>query len=98
MEDRPEALFLTDDAAARIAAKALGYRSHGTLGVLLRSIRRGQRERDAVLSILRSLPDVSTLHVRRDLLDEIIEQVESADRSRSAPVAGAAPVASDIPP
>ena len=79
MEQRPEALLLTDDAAARIAAKSLGYRSHGTLGVLLRSIRRSQREREAVIAILRTLPKVSTLHIRQSLLEEIIEQAERAD-------------------
>ncbi len=79
MEQRPDALLLTDDAAARIAAKSLGYRAHGTLGVLLRSIRRGQRERPTVIAILRSLPKVSTLHIRPSLLVEIIEQAERAD-------------------
>ena len=76
MEAHPEALLLTDDAAARIAAKSLGYRAHGTIGVLLRAIRREQREHKAVVGILRSLPVVSTLHMRKSLLEEIIEQVE----------------------
>lgn len=79
MELRPEALLLTDDAAALIAANSLGYRAHGTLGVLLRSIRRSQRERQDVIAILRSLPKVSSLHIRRSLLEEIIELAERAD-------------------
>jgi len=53
--------------------------SNGTLGVLLRSIRRSQRARQAVIAILRPLPKVSTLHIRQSLLDEIIEQAERAD-------------------
>lgn len=30
----PEAIFLTDDAAARLAATTLGLRVHGTIGIL----------------------------------------------------------------
>jgi predicted nucleic acid-binding protein len=75
------AVLLTDDAAARMAAAALGFRSHGTLGVLLRSIRRGQRTRSEVLSILLSIPTRSTLHIRRTLLTEIVRQVEQLEDS-----------------
>ena len=45
-------VFLTDDSAARFAAESLGYRVHGTIGILLRSIRRGFRSRSEVLNIL----------------------------------------------
>jgi predicted nucleic acid-binding protein len=68
-------ILLTDDSAARLAAKALGYRAHGTLGILLRALRRGQRSRQEVLSLLRTIPSSSTLHLRRDLLEEIIQEV-----------------------
>lgn len=74
---RPGALVLTDDAAARLAAKALGLRAYGTLGVLLRAIRRRQRSRDEVLDVLRSLRSRSTLYVRADLLQEVVAEVES---------------------
>ena len=77
----PESVLLTDDAAARLAAKTLGFRTHGSLGVLLRAIRVGRRTRTAVLSILRELPYRSTLHVKTTLLQEIIEQVESLSES-----------------
>ena len=81
MHEHPTALFLTDDAAARVAAKALGFRGYGTLGVLLRSIRRGQRESREVLEILRDLPQISTLHVKRSLLQQIIAEVKRAKES-----------------
>jgi predicted nucleic acid-binding protein len=68
-------LLLTDDTAARLAARNLGLRVHGTLGLLIRAVRRGQRSRDQVLSVLRSVPNQSTLHIKSDLLDEIIRQV-----------------------
>jgi predicted nucleic acid-binding protein len=77
MSDQPEAVLLTDDAAARLAAQALGLRTHGSIGVLLRSVRLGRRKRSDVLSILRGLPACSTLHIRWSLLQEIIERVES---------------------
>jgi len=35
----PKAILLTDDAAARLAAKGLGYQVHGSIGILLRAIR-----------------------------------------------------------
>ena len=75
MNDYPEAVLLTDDAAARLAAQALGFRTHGSLGVLLRSVRLGRRNKAEILSILREIPTRSTLHIRLSLLEEIIQQV-----------------------
>jgi predicted nucleic acid-binding protein len=73
----PDAILLTDDAAARLAAEVLGYRVHGSIGILLRAIRRQQRTSHEVLAILRDLPVRSSLHIRPALLEEIIAQVES---------------------
>jgi len=73
---RPDSLFLTDDSAARLAARALGVRAQGTIGVLVRSIRRQQRTREQVVDMLRDLPARSTLHIRPGLLAEIIREVE----------------------
>jgi predicted nucleic acid-binding protein len=78
MNRNPGAILLTDDAAARLAARALGFRIHGSLGVLLRSIRTGRRKRTQVLSLLHEIPTRSTLHIRASLLREITEQVESS--------------------
>jgi len=36
MQKYPHAIFFTDDAAARLAGEKLGYKVHGTIGVLLR--------------------------------------------------------------
>lgn len=73
----PDAILLTDDAAARLAAQGLGYRVHGSIGILLRAIRREHRTRHEVSSLLRHLPVRSSLHIRPDLLEEIILRVES---------------------
>lgn len=74
----PDAVLLTDDAAARVAAKGLGYRVPGSIGILLRAIRRQQRTPHEALSLLRDLPSRSTLHIRPTLLVEIITQVENS--------------------
>ena len=70
------ATFLTDDAAARLAATTLGLNVHGTIGVLLRSVRREQYSRSQVVEILQNLPRQSTLHIKANLLNEIIERLQ----------------------
>ena len=69
-------LLLTDDTAARLAARNLRVAVHGTLGILLRAIRRGQRTPKEILNVLHALPVRSTLHIKRNLLDQVIRQVE----------------------
>ncbi|MEX0804467.1 MAG: DNA-binding protein [Candidatus Binatia bacterium] len=71
-------LVLTDDTAARLVARNLGLAAHGTIGVLLRAIRRKQKTKGEVVALLRSLPTVSTLHVRAALLEDIIREVEQS--------------------
>jgi len=76
MQQYPQAILLTDDAAARLAGQTYGYRVHGTIGVLLRAIRRQQYTKAEVLAILQNLPHQSTLHIRTKLLQQIIEQLQ----------------------
>lgn len=76
-EEHRADLLLTDDRAARLAAKQLGLSVHGTLGILLRSVRRQQRDPRTVADLLRTIPSRSTLHIRPSLLNEIIAGVES---------------------
>lgn len=52
--------------------------THGTIGILVRAIRRGQRTKDEVLALLRALPGRSTLHIKLSLLETVIAQVESS--------------------
>ncbi|MFT3790404.1 MAG: hypothetical protein QM741_04860 [Rudaea sp.] len=73
--DAPEALLLTDDAAARLAAGSLGIQAHGTLGILVRAIRRRQRDKQQVLNLLKQIPERSSLHIRAELLANIVRQV-----------------------
>jgi predicted nucleic acid-binding protein len=76
MSHHPQAILLTDDAAARVAAVTLGYKVHGSIGILLRAIRRQQRTHNQVLTILRRLPEHSTLRIRLSLLQQIIAELE----------------------
>lgn len=77
MEKNPRAIFLTDDASARMVAEQMGFRVHGTIGILVRSIRRGQMKAKEVLDVLKEIPSKTTLHIKRSLLDEIILKIRN---------------------
>lgn len=77
-QSRPGTILLSDDAAARLAARKLRIVTHGTLGLLVRSLRRGQRTKAEVVAILKSIPVRSTLHIRSALLSEFIHEVEQS--------------------
>lgn len=75
----PGCILLTDDSAARLAAQSLQLQVHGTIGILVRAIRRQQKTRDEVIALLRSLPAASTLYIRQSFLDQIIREVEQSN-------------------
>ena len=79
MAKYPQAILLTDDAAARLAAQRLNYRAYGTLGILLRAIRRKQKSAAEVIQILQILPTTSTLHIRRAFLQGVIAEILNID-------------------
>lgn len=68
-------MFLTDDAAARLVATRLGHKVHGTIGVLIRGIRKSQMSPEEVIAKLNQIPSHSTLHIKHSLLEEIIDRV-----------------------
>jgi predicted nucleic acid-binding protein len=70
-----EAILLTDDAAARLAANFLSIRTYGTIGVIIRGIRRGQLSVKECINYLEEIPKKSTLFIKKSLLSEIIEKV-----------------------
>ena len=76
--DHPGALFLTDDTAARMAAASLDIRAHGSIGVLVRAIRRNQRSKEQILAILLGMPSYSSLHLKRSLLEAVILEVKNS--------------------
>jgi predicted nucleic acid-binding protein len=78
MQHSPDAILLTDDAAARLVAERLNYEVHGTIGVVLRAWRRRQRTKRQVLNLLRSIPRRSSLFIEQRLLATVIGQVREA--------------------
>lgn len=74
--EHKNSLLLTDDTAARLAAKNIGITAHGTLGVLVRAIRQKTRSKPEILALLRAIPTKTTLHIRASLLEEVIKDVE----------------------
>ena len=69
-------LLLTDDTAARLAAKSLGLEAHGTIGLLIRAVRRKLHTRNEVLQLLSDIPHRTTLHIRPSFLADVIREVE----------------------
>jgi len=69
-------IILTNDTAARLAAGNLGLRAQGTIGLIVRSIRRLLRSKEAAITLLRDIPVRSTLHLKRTLLETVIREVE----------------------
>ncbi len=70
------AVLLTDDAAVRLAAKAAGIRAHGTIGLIVRAIRRKQLSPADAVKCLENIPERSTLFIKKSLLKKIIEEVK----------------------
>ena len=68
-------LLLSDDDAARQTAEALGFSVAGTLGLLLRGVRRKHISGAEVRQLVEQLPSRSTLHVSRALLKRFAAEI-----------------------
>lgn len=68
-------LFLCDDAAARFAGESLGFQVRGTIGLIVRAVRRGTRTKTEVKALLEGIPEKSTLHISRDLLNRVVREL-----------------------
>jgi predicted nucleic acid-binding protein len=77
MDLYPYAILLTDDSAARLAAEQRCLKAHGTTGLLIRSVRKDRRTEKDIISLLRNIPNRSSLYVRSSLLNEIITALEA---------------------
>lgn len=69
--------LLSDDAAARALAEAIGFQVRGTVGLILRAWRRGQVAKPEALDLLRALPTKSTLHLRAELLERVLRELNN---------------------
>lgn len=78
MEEKPWAIFLTDDASARLVAEQMHYKVHGTVGILVRGIRCRHFAPIQLLNILSSIPSRSTLYIRPSLLEEVKIRIKEA--------------------
>ena len=65
--------LLSDDAAARAMAEALGFQVRGTVGLILRGWQRKQISKTTARDLLKALPVKSTLHLRPEFLANILE-------------------------
>jgi predicted nucleic acid-binding protein len=69
--------LLSDDSAARSVALAAGFQTHGTIGLILRSHRRGRVSKTEMLLLLRELSARTTLHINKDFLAVIVARAET---------------------
>jgi len=69
-------MFLTDDASARLVAEQIGFKVHGTIGIIVRAIRRGFMQPEQVLKTLSEIPTKSNLYIKHSLLEEIIVKIK----------------------
>ncbi len=67
--------LLSDDAAARAMAEAIGFQVRGTVGLVLRGWQRKQISKAAACDLLKALPVKSTLHLRPGFLANVLEQI-----------------------
>lgn len=73
-------IFLTDDLAARDAAKQQSLEPHGTLGILLRAFREGMITKSAAISSVELLHTSSTLFLTKDLVKWIKAEIEKSGK------------------
>jgi len=75
-----DSILLTDDASARLAAKTLGIKAYGTIGIILRAIRKDKITPAEAIRKLEEIPSKSTLFIKHSLLQEIIEEIKKEYR------------------
>ena len=68
-------LFFTDDLVARLVAISLGFKVHGSVGILLRAFRENLLTKDDVVSKIGMLEKDSTLFITRDLIKYILREI-----------------------
>ena len=68
--------FLTDDLDARQVAKDYLLEVHGTIGIILRSLREKVISQDIAIEKVRELKTKSSLFITQDLIDEMIKAIQ----------------------
>ena len=72
-------ILLTDDLAVRDAAKRLGVRPVGSLGVIVRGWKEGRLTRSEAEDLLLVLHEASTLFVTRAIIELALEQLSEGE-------------------
>ena len=54
----------------------MNLRVHGTLGILLRSVRRGLKSANEIKACLKSIHSRSTLHIKATLIQSAVKDLE----------------------
>ena len=75
LEKNPNTIFFTDDASARLVGEQMGFEVHGTIGIIIRSIRRQLMSPEQVVRILTDIPLQTTMHIKSNLLEEVIFKI-----------------------
>ena len=76
VEKHQDSIFFTDDASARLVADRMGFRVHGTIGIIVRAIRKDYMQPNRVIQVLSDIPSKSSLHIKSSLLEEIIMEIK----------------------
>lgn len=69
-------LFFTDDLEAKDTAHSLGLKSHGTLAIILRSLREGLLTKPETINLINMLYAQSSLFFTRDLKEWTITEIQ----------------------
>ena len=76
--EHPDYVLLCDDLAARRTAERLGCEFAGTLGVVLWAARMGRLRAEEARTLIRAIPNQTTLHVRADLIEQVADGLDDA--------------------
>lgn len=68
-------LFFTDDLEARNVAKNLGFEPHGTIAIILRSLKERRLDKSEAKELVEKLYSNSSLFLSRDLKEWIINEI-----------------------
>jgi len=70
-----ETVFFSDDSAARMASEGLGITSVGTIGIIIKSATLEKIEKTRALELLNSIHVVSSLYIKLELLNTIMDRL-----------------------
>jgi len=76
LKPKTEIIFFSDDSAARMVSDSLGITSVGTIGIIIKSATLGKTEKARALDLLESIPGMSTLFIKKELLKSIMDRLK----------------------